>query len=53
VTADPDGDRISVHDLGSTNGTLVNGRRVENATLADGAVVRLGNTTLTLHQRQD
>ncbi len=52
VSADSDGDRISVHDLGSTNGILVNGRRVENATLADGAVVRLGNTTLTLHQKQ-
>lgn len=52
VTADSEGDRVSVHDLGSTNGILVNGRRVENATLADGAVIRLGNTTLTFHQRQ-
>ena len=31
------GPRVSVHDLGSTNGVLVNGRRVEDATLADGA----------------
>lgn len=53
VSADPSGDRVSVHDLGSTNGILVNGRRVENATLADGAVIRLGNTTLNFHQRQD
>jgi len=42
-----------VHDLGSTNGVLVNGHRVEDATLADGAVIRIGNTTLTLHQRQE
>ena len=53
VTEDPAGPRVSVHDLGSTNGVLVNGRRVEDATLADGAVIRIGNTTLTLHQRQD
>ncbi len=53
VVTDTTGDRISVHDLGSTNGVLVNGKRVENATLADGAVIRIGNTTLTLHQRQD
>jgi hypothetical protein len=51
VTQDDQGPRVSVHDLGSTNGVLVNGRKVENATLADGAVIRIGNTTLTLHQR--
>jgi hypothetical protein len=53
VTEDAHGPRVSVHDLGSTNGVLVNGKRVEDATLVDGAVVRIGNTTLTLHQRQD
>jgi len=52
VSSDGDGDRVSVHDLGSTNGVLVNGRRVENATLADGAEVRLGNTVVHFHQRQ-
>jgi hypothetical protein len=40
--------RISVHDLGSTNGVSVNGRRVEKATLADGATIRIGNTTMSL-----
>jgi hypothetical protein len=39
----------SIVDLGSTNGMLVNGQRVQQATLGDGAVVRIGNTTLTLH----
>ena len=53
VTEDAAGPRVTVHDLGSTNGVLVNGKRVENATLADGAEIRIGNTTLTLHQRTD
>lgn len=44
--------RISVHDLGSTNGVLVNGRRVEQATLADGATIKIGNTTMSLHLKQ-
>jgi hypothetical protein len=52
VTDDAQGPRISVHDLGSTNGVLVNGRKVEDATLVDGAEIRIGNTTLTLHQKQ-
>ena len=53
MTQDATGPRVSVHDLGSTNGVLVNGRRVEEATLADGAEIRIGNTTMTLHQRTD
>lgn len=45
------GPLVSVHDLGSTNGVIVNGKRVEQATLADGAVLRVGNTSMTLkHQ---
>jgi pSer/pThr/pTyr-binding forkhead associated (FHA) protein len=40
---------VSVHDLGSTNGISVNGRKTESAVLADGATIRIGNTTLTLH----
>jgi hypothetical protein len=50
---DPGGaPRITVHDLGSTNGVSVNGRRVEQATLADGATIRIGNTTMSLHLKQ-
>ena len=48
-TAEP---RITVHDLGSTNGMSVNGKRVEKATLADGATIRIGNTTMSLHLKQ-
>jgi hypothetical protein len=39
---------VSVVDLGSTNGTMVNGHRVEHATLTDGSTIRVGNTTLTV-----
>jgi hypothetical protein len=42
------GPRITVHDLGSTNGVSVNGKRVEQAVLADGATIRIGNTTMSL-----
>ena len=49
INGDP---RITVHDLGSTNGMSVNGRRVEKATLADGATIRIGNTTMSLRLRQ-
>ena len=40
--------QVSVVDLGSTNGMQVNGRRVEQATLDDGATVKIGNTTMTI-----
>jgi Protein of unknown function (DUF3662)/FHA domain len=49
VTAGKDALSVVVVDLGSTNGTLVNGHRVEHAALTDGATVRVGSTTLTLH----
>jgi hypothetical protein len=44
--------RITVHDLGSTNGMSVNGKRVERATLSSGATIRIGNTTMTLRLRR-
>ncbi len=40
--------QVSVVDLGSTNGLLVNGTRVEQATLGDGATLKIGNTTMTV-----
>ena len=39
---------VSVADLGSTNGTLVDGQRVTEAALHDGSTVRVGNTELTV-----
>ncbi len=41
--------QVSVVDLGSTNGLLVNGHRVQQASLDDGAEIRIGNTTMTVH----
>jgi len=40
-----------VHDLGSTNGTLVNGQRVTAATLTDGDRVTVGTTTFVFKAR--
>ena len=37
-------------DLGSTNGTLVNGRRVGRQDLADGDVIRIGHSVLVYRQ---
>jgi DNA-binding NtrC family response regulator len=39
----PVGPLYVVRDLGSTNGVLLNGRRVEHAVLSDGDVLRLGD----------
>ncbi|HUR13658.1 MAG TPA: DUF3662 and FHA domain-containing protein [Mycobacteriales bacterium] len=41
-------DAVEVHDLGSTNGTYVNGQRVKTASLRDGDRVRVGTTELVL-----
>lgn len=43
------GDSIDFQDLGSTNGTHVNGQRVEKASIAPGQDFRIGNCTVVLH----
>ncbi|HEX7797131.1 MAG TPA: FHA domain-containing protein [Vicinamibacterales bacterium] len=43
-------DGVAVTDLSSTNGTFVNGRRVERATLANGDTLRIGRVELTLER---
>ncbi|OLN30392.1 FHA domain protein [Desulfovibrio sp. DV] len=43
-----DGETITVTDLGSTNGVFVNAVKVEQAVLAPGDAVRLGQTVLLL-----
>jgi len=46
---EPGGDGVWVEDLGSTNGTFVNGERITARTLARrGDVVRIGQTELRL-----
>lgn len=44
----PAGVRVVLVDLGSTNGTLVNGRRTSEVELTDGSVIKVGTTELTL-----
>lgn len=39
---------VEVVDLGSTNGTTVNGRRVQHAVVGDGSVVQVGNTKIVV-----
>jgi len=38
--------RIAVIDLGSTNGTFINGQRISQQTLADGDEIRMGATLM-------
>jgi len=50
------GSNIVIEDLGSSNGTLVNGERVARGVLKDGDKIRLGETTIlkfTFHDRLD
>lgn len=42
------GSGVEVRDLGSTNGVIVDGRRVDAAFLQNGSTIRLGNTTITV-----
>ncbi len=44
---DFDGSQVVLTDLGSTNGTMVNGQRVSAVALNPGDMVQLGTTTLT------
>lgn len=46
VAGDPADPRISIEDLGSTNGITVDGRRVRQATLVEGSRIEIGNTRL-------
>jgi len=43
-----DGDSLSIKDLGSSNGTFVNRRRVTHAELAPGDVIGLGSIVLAV-----
>jgi hypothetical protein len=44
------GGDVSVVDVGSTNGVVVDGQRVAEARLRDGAKVQLGSTTIVFHE---
>jgi hypothetical protein len=47
----PEGGGWTLEDLGSTNGTLVNGRKVGRVALADGDVISAGNTEMVFRQK--
>jgi Inner membrane component of T3SS, cytoplasmic domain len=47
-----DGNSATAYDLGSTNGTSVNGHEVGSQLLRHGDVVRVGHTRLVFHQEQ-
>lgn len=45
------GSQVLVRDLGSTNGTSVDGHRITEVELRDGSIIKIGNTTLTYKSR--
>jgi two-component system, NtrC family, response regulator HydG len=47
------GKQLLVEDLGSTNGTFVNGLQVRSAFLNGGETLRLGDTSITVHAHTD
>lgn len=46
VSGQGEDQRVSINDLGSTNGILVNGHRVRQADLSDGSRIDIGSTRL-------
>lgn len=45
-----DGDHATATDLGSTNGTLFDGRRITSITLTDGVELMAGDTPVVFHE---
>ena len=45
------GSEVIVRDLGSTNGTLIDGVRAAEAVIHDGSIIKIGNITLTYKSR--
>ena len=48
VALDVAGRQVRVVDLGSTNGTLINGIRVNDAVIHGGEIIQVGNTSFRL-----
>lgn len=45
------GSETTIRDLGSTNGTMVDGRTVTETVILDGSIIKIGSTTLTYSSR--
>ncbi len=43
-----EGDRLVAADLGSTNGTFVDGERISTAEVVDGSQIKIGRSTLVV-----
>lgn len=48
VTVGDQGTEVTVHDLGSTNGVILNGQRVTDGNVRDGSHIQLGNTVIVV-----
>jgi len=48
-----EGDRVTLHDLGSTNGTFRNGELIEQCEIADGDKILIGSTAILKFTYQD
>jgi pSer/pThr/pTyr-binding forkhead associated (FHA) protein len=48
VTVGDRGTEVTVHDLGSTNGVILNGQRVSDGHVLDGSHIQLGNTEIVI-----
>ena len=46
------GDTLYLEDLGSTNGTFVNGQLITNQIVSEGDIITIGNTDLTIREGQ-
>ncbi len=49
VTGTAEAPQVSIEDLGSTNGIVVDGSRVNQARLRDGSRIEIGNTRMLVH----
>jgi len=45
------GTETTIRDLGSTNGTMVDGRTISETVILDGSIIKVGSTTLTYSSR--
>jgi pSer/pThr/pTyr-binding forkhead associated (FHA) protein len=47
-----DGNHATAYDLGSTNGSTVNGHEITSQLLRHGDVIRVGHTRIVFHQER-